>query len=335
MGSAFSFPCIDRKHDVSIVGTHLEDNFIDEINKNKLHPSLNVKLSDKIKILKYNDFENIINEKIDLIVIAVSSKGINWVADQLTIKSKEKKLPPILLLTKGIGIFNNNYESLSDKLNRLLINNKFEEINISAVAGPCLAKDLAKKTHTNVIFVNKNIQTINWLIDNLKTNYYYPFLSNDLIGVEVCAAIKNIFSMVLGISKGMNISNKNTSKENYYLNTSAALMRQSLYEMDLFVNRLNGLRETVYGLAGLGDLYVSAAGGRNSKMGTFMGEGYTFSEAKKMKMPNETIEAVELINEIGIKVKNDFHNNELPLMIGMIDAILDNKKFIIEWDNFN
>ena len=39
--------------------------------------------------------------------------------------------------------------------------------------------------------------------------------------------------------------------------------------------------------------------------------------------------------EIGIKVKNDFHNNELPLMIGMIDAILDNKKFIIEWDNFN
>ena len=88
------------------------------------------------------------------------------------------------------------------------------------------------------------------------------------------------------------------------------------------------------GLAGLGYLYVSAAGGRNSKMGSFIGEGMIFSEAKKNMMPNVTVEGAELIFEIGNKVKEDFDDKKLPLMIAMIDAILGNKKLDIKWENF-
>ena len=138
--------------------------------------------------------------------------------------------------------------------------------------------------------------------------------------------------MVIGAAPGLN---KSKTKGNLYLNTSAALVKQSIYEMEIFVEFLKGKKETVKGLAGLGDLYVSAAGGRNSKMGGYIGEGIVFSEAKIKKMPNVTIEGAELIFEIGNKVKEDFEEKKLPLMISMINAILNNKKLDIKWKNFN
>ena len=73
----------------------------------------------------------------------------------------------------------------------------------------------------------------------------------------------------------------NEVKEKNYLNTASALIKQSIYEMEIFVEHLKGKKETVKGLAGLGDLYVSSGGGRNAKMGSYIGEGLTFSEAKK------------------------------------------------------
>ena len=105
--------------------------------------------------------------------------------------------------------------------------------------------------------------------------------------------------------------------------------------MEIFVEFLKGKKETVKGLAGLGDLYVSAAGGRNSKMGFYIGEGIIFLMLKRNKMPNVTVEGAELIFEIGNKVKKDFDDKKLPLMIAMIDAILKDKKLDIKWENFN
>ena len=60
-----------------------------------------------------------------------------------------------------------------------------------------------------------------------------------------------------------------------------------------------------------------------------------FSEAKKNKMPNVTVEGAELIFEIGKKVKEDFDDKKLPLMIAMINAILENKELDIKWENFS
>ena len=138
--------------------------------------------------------------------------------------------------------------------------------------------------------------------------------------------------MSIGAASGLN---KTKIKDSTHLNTSAILVRQSIYEMEIFVEFLKGKKETVNSLAGLGDLYVSSAGGRNSKMGAFIGEGMKFSEAKRKKMPNITIEGAELIFEIGNKVKEDFNEKKLPLMISMIDAILDDKKLEIKWEYFN
>ena len=336
MGTAFSVPSLERQHEVIIAGTHLEDKFIDEIkNNNNFHPGLNLYLSEKTNIIKYINLSKGFKKKPDLIVLGVNSKGINWVVDQLSIFINDSRLPPILMLTKGLSIYENKYELLVDKLERLLISKGFKDINVSVVGGPCLAIGLANKVHSSVIFANKNLETVGWLKDILTTNYYHPSISDDIIGVEVCAAIKNIFSMVIGFSKGLyNETMEDKLKENDYLNTAASLMSQSVYEMELFVDFLNGNKKTVYGLAGFGDLFVSAQGGRNSKMGAYMSKGYIYSEAKKSKMPTETIEGAELVFEIGSNIKNDFNIKKMPLMVGMIDAILDDKKFIINWNDF-
>jgi glycerol-3-phosphate dehydrogenase (NAD(P)+) len=79
---------------------------------------------------------------------------------------------------------------------------------------------------------------------------------------------------------------------------------------------------------------LSADGGRNSKMGEYLGQGMTFNEAKKIKMPNDTIEGADLAWEIGSKVKADFNQKNLPLMISMIDTICDGKILKINWENF-
>ena len=337
MGTAFAFPCLDNNHDINIVGTHLENDFIDHLNKNKrLHPGLNTEIPKGINILKFDQFDSIFKSNVDLIVLGISSKGIEWVADQLFRIYKNKKLPDILMLTKGLSIYQNNYELLVDKLERLLSSKGIKEINISAVGGPCLATGLANRVHSSVVIANKDISTAKKIASMLNTNYYHTSFSDDLHGVEVCAAVKNIFSMAVGAAKGLCSTNaSNEIREKNYLNTSSALIKQSVQEMEIFVEHLRGKKETVKGLAGLGDLYVSSGGGRNSKMGSYIGEGMTFSEAKKSKMEKVTVEGADLAIEIGKKVNEDFDKKKLPLMLSMINAIIEDKKLEFDWQYFN
>ena len=336
MGSAFALPCSDNNHDVSIVGTHLENDFIDNLKKNdNFHPGLNIKIDKNIKIHKFEKFSTLLNSEIDLIVLGISSKGIEWVSEEMSKIFKDKQIPNILMLTKGLSIHNNTYELLIDKLKRLMANKGILKLNVSAVGGPCLASGLANRVHSSVVIANKDIKTAKKIANMLNTNYYHTSFSDDLNGVEVSAAIKNIFSMAVGAAKGL--CSKDVSKdvrEKNYLNTSSALIKQSIYEMEIFVEHLKGKKETVKGLAGLGDLYVSSGGGRNAKMGSYIGDGLTFSEAKKTKMEKVTVEGADLAKEIGKKVNEDFDEKKLPLMLAMINAIVDDKKLNLNWEAF-
>jgi len=330
MGTAFSFPCSDNNHSISIVGTHLEDDFIDKINLSRIHQALDCEVPKNVKFLKFQKFGEEVNKKIDLIVVAVVSKGIEWAS--LEISKVLKNNIPILILTKGLAINNNKYEILAHKMERLLKGKGIKETNISAAGGPCLAKNLANKAHTAVVFANKDIKSAEKISKLVSTNYYHVSTSDDVVGVEICAAIKNIFSMAIGASQGLCDANK--SKDRNYLNTAAALIQESIYEMIAFVEQLKGKKETVIGLAGIGDLYVSADGGRNSKMGEYLGQGMTFQEAKKTKMTNITVEGADLALEIGPKIKTDFDSKTLPLMISMIDTICEEKPLKVNWKNF-
>ena len=276
-----------------------------------------------------------VKSNVDLIVLGISSKGIEWVADQLVRVYSGKQIPNLLMLTKGLSIHKNNYELLVDKLQRLLLEKGITKTNISAVGGPCLAAGLANRVHSSVVIANKDIKTAKKIADMLNTNYYHTSFSDDLNGVEVSAAIKNIFSMAVGAARGL--CSKNISdevREKNYLNTASALIKQSIHEMEIFVEHLKGKKETVKGLAGLGDLYVSSGGGRNAKMGSYIGEGLTFSEAKKTKMEKVTVEGAHLAMEIAKKVNEDFDEKKIPLMLSMINAIVEDKKLEFNWEAF-
>ena len=325
MSTAFSFPCIDNNHKVSIVGTHLEDNFIDIIKSNKnIHPILKSKIPNSVKLYKFRDFHNVFADS-ELIVIGVSSKGINWAAQQL---SKIKKNQQVLVLTKGLSVNQNNrYEVYSKTIENILLKKRIKNLKISIAAGPCLAADLSKKVITNVVFANKNISVVKNLAKILSTSYYHIKCSDDFVGVAACGGIKNIYAMIIGASMGINLTNE---KDNKNLNTAAALFNQSILEMSYFVKKIGGKESTVKDLAGIGDLYVSCTGGRNSKMGKFIGMGMTYRQAKKVKMPTDTVEGADLIFDIGNKIIKDFTTKEIPLMISFIKALLNNTKFKID-----
>ena len=331
MGSAFAVPCLENKNDVTLIGTHLEDNLINKIQlNNNFHPALNIELPSKLKVEKFEKLQSILEGEVDIIVAGVSSVGIEWFVNQIS--KNYKKNTPIILLTKGLAIEGNELITLSDKIKKLLKEKGHGEVNISAIKGPCLAAGLAYKMRTGTVIANPDIKETEKLKKIISTNYYSTEVSDDLTGIELSGAIKNIYSMLIGASEGL--SNSKAPKEiqsKYYLNTSASLIHRSISEMVEFVSFYGGRAETVYGLAGLGDLYVSAIGGRNSLMGKYLGEGYLYKEAKEKFMKNITVEGAQLALEIGPKILQDLNSKHFPLMFSMLNTICENKKLEIQW----
>jgi len=331
MGSAFTVPCLENKNEVTLIGTHLENELINNIQLNKnFHPALNIELPAKLKVEKYERLKSILEGGVDIIVAGVSSIGIAWFVDQIA-KNYKKNLP-IILLTKGLAIEDNELITLSDKIKKLLYQKGHEEVNVSAIKGPCLAAGLANKMRTGTVIANPNIKEAQNLKKIVSTEYYSTEISDDLTGIELSGAIKNIYSMLIGASKGL--SNSKAPKEiqsKYYLNTSASLIHRSISEMVEFVTHYGGKAETVYGLAGLGDLYVSAIGGRNSLMGKYLGEGHLYKNAKKEFMKDVTVEGAQLAFEIGPKILQDLNPKNFPLMFSMLNTICENKKLEINW----
>jgi len=331
MGSAFSVPCTENKNDVTIIGSVLENDFISSIKSNKnLHPSLKVNLPNSTKIEKFEKVNSIVDKELDLIVVAVSSVGIDWVGAEISKFYKDNT--PIVLLTKGLSIIDDQLTTLTEKLEMILKKNGHNNANISSVKGPCLASGLANKMRTGTIIANKNIKEAQKIQKIIQTDYYKCEISDDIEGVEISSAIKNLYSMLIGGSQGL--SNPAASKEiqeKYYLNTAASLIHRSISEMVEIVNNYSGNTDTVYGLAGLGDLYVSVSGGRNSQMGKYLGQGYLYKEAKEKFMKNITVEGAELALEIGPKLISKFDKHKFPLLFSILECICENKKLQIDW----
>ena len=156
MGSAFTVPCAENRNEISLIGTHLEDELVDNLNKNNfLHPALSTHLPKKIKISKFERFDEELKSNPDIVVLAISSKGIDWACEQL-IKNYSKD-HRFVLLTKGLILMDNKIHTISSKINSIFKKKNLSEQNISSVKGPCLATGLANKIRTSTVIANKNI----------------------------------------------------------------------------------------------------------------------------------------------------------------------------------
>ncbi len=307
MGSAFTFPCIDNKNEVTITEPYNKTFIKNLSSKKKYHSSLKINLPKKIKYKKYSTY--LLKNKYDLVVVALSLSGINFISEEFK-KSNIKS--PILILTKGL-----KYEKKKQKIFTISedIKKTNKNINVSVLKGPCLAKELSNKKQTSVIVANKNIKTAKKICNLITTKYYLTETSKDVIGVEICSSIKNIYSMIIGAGDSLNMS--------------SSLFKKSINEMIYITKYFKGKIETALGLAGVGDLYVSAAGGRNSKMGSYLGQGYTFNNAKRKFMPNETVEGEQLAREIAPFVLKKIQQKKIPLMTKLIKSIINNKKLTL------
>ena len=308
MGSAFTIPSLENKNNVTITEPYNKRFIKDLSSKKKFHSALKIKLPKKLKFRKFS--RNLLGENFDLIVIALSLPGVDFIGNELkTLKIKT----PILVLTKGLKFEKkkNKIFTISEQLKK-----KYNLNNISVLKGPCLAKELARKNQTTVIIANKNISIAKAIGRKISTKYYLIEYSKDVVGVEVCSAIKNIYSMVIGAGQS--------------LNSTSNLFQKSVLEMRYLNKYFKGKDETALGLAGVGDLYVSAAGGRNSKMGSFLGKGFTFSTAKKKFMPKETVEGEELAREIAPFILRKIDKKKIPLMVNLLKTIKENKKLKIK-----
>ena len=304
MGSAFAVPCLENNNSVTITEPYSKTFIKNLSSKNKFHSALKINLPKKLKFRKFSS--NLLIEKFDLIVIALSLSGIDFIGKQLknlNIKS------PILVLTKGL-----KYEKKSKRILTISeqLKKNYNVSNLSVLKGPCLAKELARKNQTSVVIANRNIKIAKSIGKFISTKYYLTEYSEDVVGVEVCSAIKNIYSMIIGAGQS--------------LNSSSNLFQKSILEMKYLIKYFKGKDETILGLSGVGDLYVSAAGGRNSKMGSYLGKGFTFKSAKKRFMPKDTVEGEQLAREIGPYILKKIDKKRIPLMTNLLRAILNNKK---------
>ena len=308
MGSAFTIPCLENNNNVTITEPYSKRFIKDLSSKNKFHSALKIRLPKNLKFRKFS--RDLLKEQFDLIVIALSLSGIDFIGKEL----KNLKIKaPILVLTKGL-----KYEKKINKIltisEQLKIN--YKGMNISVLKGPCLAKELARKNQTSVVIANKDIKVAKSIGKLISTKYYLTEYTKDIIGVEVCSAIKNIYSMIIGAGQS--------------LNAASNLFQKSIIEMKYLTKYFKGMDETTSGLAGVGDLYVSAAGGRNSKMGSYLGKGFTFKTAKKRFMPKDTVEGEQLAREIAPYIFKKFDKKKIPLMISLLKTIINNKKLKIK-----
>ena len=126
--------------------------------------------------------------------------------------------------------------------------------------------------------------------------------SNDIKGVELGGALKNIIAFCAGVAAGIGLGD----------NTFAALITRGLSELSRLGVALGGEKETFYGLSGLGDLIVTCLSehSRNRRAGKLIGQGYTLDEAReKVGMVIESIDNIDVAYELGKK-----NNIEIPII---------------------
>ena len=172
MGTAITVPAVKNGHDITLVGTPIDNEIIDIIKNSKIHPNLNIELKNTKAInseeLKQDDFDIA-----DVIVIGISSPGIDWFIDLLKRFNAENK--NFLIVTKGLYI---NNQGLIDILPNKIIQNIPYQINITAVTGPCKAIELAQQYITNICFVNEDRS----IADKLAKIFIHGFLH--LVGFD-------------------------------------------------------------------------------------------------------------------------------------------------------
>lgn len=178
---------------------------------------------------------------------------------------------PDLLLHTSKGILAERHQRLSEALEPLL------GIPVGVLSGPTFADEVARNLPSAMVLALPlkvyNSRAVE-LQHELATEYLRIYLSRDVVGVELCGALKNILAIAAGLVENLGLGH----------NARAALITRGLAEIARLVAAMGGDPDTVVGLAGMGDLLLTATGpqSRNRRLGAYLAEGKTLEEAQDL-----------------------------------------------------
>ncbi len=234
----------------------------------------------------------------EIVVLAVPSNIVRTVAKQASQFVNSEQI--IMNVAKGLE---------SDQRLSEVLREELPGSSVIAIGGPSIANDLAKEIPTAVIFASKNDVALKKARAAFSTGHYKICLDNDVAGVELCSAFKNVIALLAGMCDGLKFGP----------NTKSALITLGLAEISELAIALGAEQATMAGLAGLGDLIVTCTSpdGRNRILGEKIGKGSSLSQASaQIIQVTEGVEAAKVALKLAKK-----HSLKL-LLIETVNKIL-------------
>ncbi|MCI8618044.1 MAG: NAD(P)-dependent glycerol-3-phosphate dehydrogenase [Clostridia bacterium] len=212
---------------------------------------------------------------------------------------------PVIICSKGFE--KENLETLDE-----VILDEMPEAKVGVLSGPSHAEEVSVAIPTALVIASKHQNILRMVQDALMSDKMRIYTSNDIKGVELGGALKNIIAFCAGVAAGIGLGD----------NSFAALITRGLKEITRLGVELGGKEETFYGLSGLGDLIVTCLSehSRNRKAGYLIGQGKSLEDTKKeVGMVIESIDNIEVAYELG-----KLHNIEMPIVETVYKVLYEN-----------
>jgi len=227
-----------------------------------------------------------------LILLVPPSQVLRRVVEQCVPHLDER----VLIVSASKGIENDSLMLMSQVLEETLP--RALQKNIGFLSGPSFAKEVAAHMPTAVVAAARDKKVAGTIQELFNTETFRVYTHNDIIGVELGGALKNVIALAAGVSDGLGFGH----------NTRAALITRGLAEMTRIGLMLGGTAETFAGLAGMGDLVLTCTGdlSRNRSVGIELGKGRKLQEILDgMQMVAEgvktTLSAYQLAEKLGVE----------------------------------
>ena len=330
MGSAMSVPARHNGHEVRLVGTHLDREIIDRLRIDNYHINLKRYLPEGCKYYQLEELDEAL-QGTDLIIGGVSSFGVDWFCENILPIIPEEV--PLLSITKGlINLEDGTLISYLDYYKQHLNGRK---VSLNAVGGPCTSYELADLDPTTVCFCGDDIELLRKLREMFRTDFYHISVSTDVLGIECAVAMKNAYALGVSLAVGLAERKEGIGGKQHY-NSQAAIFGQSVKEMRRILKHIGVHDDNI--IFGAGDLYVTIYGGRTRMIGTLLGRGMKFEEAKAA-LNGVTLESLVIATRAAAAIRRKIELGELqakdfPLLLHCDDIINNGAQVSIPWQQF-
>ncbi len=306
MGSALTAPAVDAGHEVRLWGTWLDDDLVAAVRAGEPHPRTGVVVDERVAVFTSDELAQAL-EGTTVLVLAITSDGVFDVLAR-AVEHLDAALP-IAITTKGFGRDAGGRVGI---LPPLLEAAAPSGSPVVAIGGPCKANEVAVRRPTAVIWGAEDRALARRLAGAFATPVYGVATTDDVIGLEVAAAMKNVYAIALGICQGLGGDGEP------FHNLQSAVFAQAVAEMSALAEELGGRAETVHGLAGTGDLEVTGLSGRNKVYGERLGRGEAPDAAlRAMRDAGQTVEGVPAARLAGTLVEQ----REVAERFGLLRAL--------------